>query len=551
MPAALVLGPRLDLLDRRAQDPVLDGLPLAVHVLETKGETLCLRRVVRQQQLERLARMTETPRGVDTRREAEADGAFVDRGGIDACDLHQGAQPGLLRARERAKTGAREGAVLVDQRHDVGDRRESDQVLVLRDGLAERLGELRHDAGAAELGKRVLGRTRGDHWAVRELVARPVVVGEDETAAVVREAVERLAGEAVAFVEAAGKVPIDVGSEGAQAQEGERGGADAVDVVVTVHADPLAGPDRGTDRLDCTGHVPQQGRVVSRWLRRQERARARGIAVAPPDEDARGELAEPELARQRFHFVRLTRFDRPTAVLHGRFTLRVQSDGKGMCALSGYSSARVIHRAVILVVFVALACAAAPGATQIPTIPPGVIVGGIYVGDLTSEPARAQLTRSFTRQIPVFYGKQRWFASPEQLGAGAAIDRAVARALDARPGKQLRVHVRWSGRRVKAFVDRIAQQVDRDAVDAELVSVSATGPVISNAKQGVAVRRALFQRRLERALAHSLRTRVAVPTRPVEAERTRAKFGPVNWISRGSNTLRLYDGCGSSARSAS
>ncbi len=213
-----------------------------------------------------------------------------------------------------------------------------------------------------------------------------------------------------------------------------------------------------------------------------------------------------------------------------------------MCALSGYSSARVIHRAVILVVFVALACAAAPGATQIPTIPPGVIVGGIYVGDLTSEPARAQLTRSFTRQIPVFYGKQRWFASPEQLGAGAAIDRAVARALDARPGKQLRVHVRWSGRRVKAFVDRIAQQVDRDAVDAELVSVSATGPVISNAKQGVAVRRALFQRRLERALAHSLRTRVAVPTRPVEAERTRAKFGPVIWISRGSNTLRLYDG---------
>jgi lipoprotein-anchoring transpeptidase ErfK/SrfK len=202
----------------------------------------------------------------------------------------------------------------------------------------------------------------------------------------------------------------------------------------------------------------------------------------------------------------------------------------------------MLRRAVVLVAFVALACAAAPGATRMPTIAPGVIVGGIYLGDLTSEPARAQLAAGFDRSIPVVRGSRHWFASPQRLGAGAAIDTAVAKALAAAPGEEIGVNVRWSKEKVGRFVDQIARQVDRAAVDAQLVSVTSTGPVISQAKWGVAVRRRLLQLRLERALEHSLRTRVAVPTRPVEAQKTRATFGPVIWIDRGSNTLRLYDG---------
>ena len=48
--------------------------------------------------------------------------------------------------------------------------------------------------------------------------------------------------------------------------------------------------------------------------------------------------------------------------------------------------------------------------------------------------------------------------------------------------------------------------------------------------------------RLERALSNSLRSRIAVPTRPVPAQQTRSDFGSIIWISRGSNTLRLYNG---------
>jgi hypothetical protein len=202
----------------------------------------------------------------------------------------------------------------------------------------------------------------------------------------------------------------------------------------------------------------------------------------------------------------------------------------------------MIHRAVILVAFVALACAAAPGAARMPTIAPGVIVGGVYVGDLTSEPARAQLAAQFARPVRVVHGEQHWFATPRRLGADAAVDAAVEKALAAQPGAEITVDVRSSEDKMKRFVDTIERAVDQPAEDAQLVSVSSAGPVISEATTGVAVRHRLLERRLENALENGLHKRIAVPTQTVEPERTLATFGPLIWISRGSNTLRLYDG---------
>ena len=82
--APLRFRPFLDLRDRRAHDLVLDCLPVAVQLLEPVGEPARLVGVLGQQQLERCARMTEPARGVDPRREPEADRARVDRGRIDA-----------------------------------------------------------------------------------------------------------------------------------------------------------------------------------------------------------------------------------------------------------------------------------------------------------------------------------------------------------------------------------------------------------------------------------------------------------------------------------
>ena len=118
------------------------------------------RLVLGEQELERLARVAEASGGVEARREPEADGACVDGGRIDAGASHERAQPGLRRARERAEPGDRERAVLVDERDDVGDRRERDEVEVALAELGvdaeQRLAELVDDAGAAELRERVV-----------------------------------------------------------------------------------------------------------------------------------------------------------------------------------------------------------------------------------------------------------------------------------------------------------------------------------------------------------------------------------------------------------
>jgi lipoprotein-anchoring transpeptidase ErfK/SrfK len=202
----------------------------------------------------------------------------------------------------------------------------------------------------------------------------------------------------------------------------------------------------------------------------------------------------------------------------------------------------MIRRTVILVAFVALACAAAPNAARMPTIAPGVIVNGVHLGGLSSEPARARLEADFSRPIPVVYNDKKWRVSLQQLGAGASIDAAVAKALAARPGKTFGLRVRWSNAKVKQFVDGVAKTIDRTPVDASLVSVTTSGPQITDSKDGIEVRRPLLRMRLERALTHDIRSRVGVPTRPLPASTTSSDFGSIVWVDRGSNTLRLYDG---------
>ena len=179
--------------------------------------------------------------------------------GIDARDGHQRAQAGLGGAGERAQAAADERAVLADERHDVGDRGQRDEVEVLleraraaaasrRDrrrahrpprasgGVLERLGELEGDGGGAEVGARVAAERRVHDRRVGQhaVGAGGVVVGDDDlhperlaaatssTAVIAQSTVtsrrvprcgEPLDGEpvqAVAVGGAVGQVPVDV-----------------------------------------------------------------------------------------------------------------------------------------------------------------------------------------------------------------------------------------------------------------------------------------------------------------------------------------------------
>ena len=180
---------------------------------------------------------------------------------------------------------------------------------MLRVRRAERLGELADDARAAQLRERVLRRPGGDDRTVGQLGSGPVVVGDDhleaeraglrdlvdgrdpavdgehEPAAVLGEPGERLGRDAVALLEPARQMPLDLGAERAKRQDGERGRADAVDVVVAVDADPRPRGDRGPDPLDRDRHVAEQQRVVRLALAGEEGARLLDVVEAAADQD--------------------------------------------------------------------------------------------------------------------------------------------------------------------------------------------------------------------------------------------------------------------------
>ena len=90
-------------------------------------------------------------------------------------------------------------------------------------------------------------------------------------------------------------MPFHLGAELAEHEQREHGGADAVDVVVAVDADPLPGRDRGANLRNRKLHVPELERIVQRQLAGEEGTRLLGVAVAAPDEHACRDLAEAKL----------------------------------------------------------------------------------------------------------------------------------------------------------------------------------------------------------------------------------------------------------------
>ena len=118
------------------EDAGLDGLTLAVELVEAQRQRQRRVAVGAAQQLERQRRVLETAGGVEPRRQTEADGAGVDAARLDAGDLHERRQPGPRRAAQPPEADAGQHAVLADQRHDVGDGADGDHVGERRAGPA-------------------------------------------------------------------------------------------------------------------------------------------------------------------------------------------------------------------------------------------------------------------------------------------------------------------------------------------------------------------------------------------------------------------------------
>jgi hypothetical protein len=182
----------------------------------------------------------------------------------------------------------------------------------------------------------------------------------------------------------------------------------------------------------------------------------------------------------------------------------------------------------------------APAALGPKRIAARVDIGGVAVGGLTAAEARAAIVASFEQPLEVGYFGT-WRRRPDQLGATAGYDVAVARALAARRSATVALPVSVRTRRLQAAVERLAAKRDRPAHDAE-ARLHGVRPVITQSRRGYALVQRQLVRALERRLVAGERSGFAAPYRIVEPTVTRADFGPVVVIHRSSNELHLYDG---------
>ena len=175
-------------------------------------------------------------------------------------------------------------------------------------------------------------------------------------------------------------------------------------------------------------------------------------------------------------------------------------------------------------------------------IPAGVTVAGLQVGGLSAEPARAAIDAAFMRPVTIAYDTRQTIIDPDQIGASVGVDAAVSSALAATPHSRIALPVTYSSARAARIVDSLAERVDRQPVAAQLIGATATGPVFTAAKAGVAVDVNAALGALPRLLSDGTRAPLQLITWPVPAQRTIAQFGPVIVVTRATNTLRLYNG---------
>jgi lipoprotein-anchoring transpeptidase ErfK/SrfK len=198
--------------------------------------------------------------------------------------------------------------------------------------------------------------------------------------------------------------------------------------------------------------------------------------------------------------------------------------------------------AAIFLLAVSLGVAAPDAARKPVVIAPGVTVAGVKVGGLTSEPARTRIEKAFGRPLRLAFGQKRWRISPRYLGANAAVDAAVTRALRAAPRARVNLEVSATRPRIRRYVQRLDRLFSRDPVDATVVGVKRGRPAFSPARAGLAVRRS----EMTNAIAYMLRTNQRTPlpllTKPVPAAVTAQTFGPVIVVFRESKRLTLFDG---------
>jgi lipoprotein-anchoring transpeptidase ErfK/SrfK len=173
-------------------------------------------------------------------------------------------------------------------------------------------------------------------------------------------------------------------------------------------------------------------------------------------------------------------------------------------------------------------------------LPEGVTVGGVPVGSLLPAEAAQQIRNYFSSPLPLRLGRRVFKANPNTLAA-PKITKALQRARVAQPFANLPLGVTVHTPRVRAYVVRLAKMVEKQPIDSRLL-LRNLKPYLTPDQVGLVLKQPETVVAITAALRLNVRDRVALRTKQIPAKVTRANFGPVIVIRRGSNRLYLYSG---------
>ena len=175
------------------------------------------------------------------------------------------------------------------------------------------------------------------------------------------------------------------------------------------------------------------------------------------------------------------------------------------------------------------------------TIASGVTISGVEVGNMTSDQAFAAVTASFARPLTLVVPRHRLAVDPARIGAMATVRAAVSRALTVPADTALKLRVILSRKGTQRYLDAVAKRFDREPVDSQLV-LRNLRPVVTKEQTGRELRQVRAMNSIFTALVTNTRPELPLQFSDLKPTVTRAAFGPVIVIRRGSNRLYLYKG---------
>jgi lipoprotein-anchoring transpeptidase ErfK/SrfK len=175
-------------------------------------------------------------------------------------------------------------------------------------------------------------------------------------------------------------------------------------------------------------------------------------------------------------------------------------------------------------------------------IPQGVTVGGVNVGGLLPDQAYQEVSNAAKDPIVLAFRGRTFLVEPWKLGTRVLARQAVSDALEAQPGEAVRLPVRIRGEAVRAYVRRLARELDRKPVDARF-QMRRYRPWISRERPGRALDRMKTTKKIVTALTQNRRDLIQLEAKTIRPRLTRRSLSyPVIVIHRESRRLRLYRG---------